>query len=247
MLCEKPFAITAADAAACFDAAEVADRLCIEGLMWRHHPQTRLAQQLVDDGAIGRLSHIRAALSVNVAPGDIRRIGKLGGGAVLDLGCYCISGIRLFGGQPLRVSAAQVVDTAEGADGGDLRLAATFALPGDALELIGTNGKSPFPTRGCADTATSSWNAAACPSDCQPTHPDGSDCPRISTTMMPIASSSRTPHCRSPAELHPLSAEPTRSTKQPRSRPFGRQRPPARGSPCLAPTAPNTSTHGEPS
>jgi len=88
VLCEKPFAITAADAAACFDAAEVADRLCIEGLMWRHHPQTRLAQQLVDDGAIGRLSHIRAALSVNVAPGDIRRIGKLGGGAVLDLGCW---------------------------------------------------------------------------------------------------------------------------------------------------------------
>lgn len=80
VLCEKPFAITAADAAACFDAAEVADRLCIEGLMWRHHPQTRLAQQLVADGAIGRLSHIRAALSVNVAPGDIRRIGKLGGG-----------------------------------------------------------------------------------------------------------------------------------------------------------------------
>jgi predicted dehydrogenase len=160
VLCEKPFAITAADAAACFDAAEVADRLCIEGLMWRHHPQTQLAQQLVADGAIGRLSHIRAALSVNVAPGDIRRIGKLGGGAVLDLGCYCISGIRLFGGQPLRVSAAQVVDTAEGADGGDLRLAATFTLPGDALaqfdvaldfprrdelELIGTNGKITIP------------------------------------------------------------------------------------------------------
>jgi xylose dehydrogenase (NAD/NADP) len=209
VLCEKPFAITAADAAACFDAAEVADRLCIEGFMWRHHPQTQLAQQLVSEGAIGQLSHIRAALSVNVAPGDIRRTGRLGGGAVLDLGCYCISAIRLFGGQPLRVSAAQVVDTAEGADGSDLRLAATFALPGDALaqfdvaldfprrdelELIGTNGKITIPDPWLCRHGTSSWNATAYSSECRPTHPDGSDCPRISTTMMPIGSSSRTPH-----------------------------------------------------
>jgi D-xylose 1-dehydrogenase (NADP+, D-xylono-1,5-lactone-forming) len=133
----------------------------------------------------------------------------LGGGAVLDLGCYCISAIRLFGGQPLRVSAAQVVDTAEGADGSDLRLAATFALPGDALaqfdvaldfprrdelELIGTNGKITIPDPWLCRHGTSSWNATAYSSECRPTHPDGSDCPRISTTMMPIGSSSRTPH-----------------------------------------------------
>ena len=46
VLCEKPFATTAAAAAACFDAADAAGRLCIEGLMWRHHPQTALAQHL---------------------------------------------------------------------------------------------------------------------------------------------------------------------------------------------------------
>ncbi len=160
VLCEKPFAMTAADAAACFDAAEAAGRLCIEGLMWRHHPQTRLAQGLLADGAIGRLAYIRAALTVSVEPGDIRRTGRLGGGASLDLGCYCISAIRLFGGQPLRVAAEQVIDTADGADGGDLRMAATFALPGDALaqsdvaldfprrdelEMIGAGGKITVP------------------------------------------------------------------------------------------------------
>jgi predicted dehydrogenase len=160
VLCEKPFAMTAADAAACFDAADAAGRMCIEGLMWRHHPQTRLAQTLLADGAIGRLAHIRAALSVDVAPGDIRRTGRLGGGASLDLGCYCISAIRLFGGQPVRVSAEQVVDSADGAEGGDLRLAATLALAGDVLaqfdvaldfprrdelELIGTGGKITIP------------------------------------------------------------------------------------------------------
>ena len=156
VLCEKPFALTAADAAACFDAAESAGRYCIEGLMWRHHPQTRLAQQLIADGALGRLAHIRAALTVDVPPGDIRRIGRLGGSAVLDLGCYCLSAIRLFAGQPTRVAAMQVVDPAEGADGADLRLAATLTLPDDVLaqfdvaldfprrdelELVGTAGK----------------------------------------------------------------------------------------------------------
>ena len=160
VLCEKPLAPTAAEATACFDAAEAADRLCIEGLMWRHHPQTLLAQQLLADGTIGRLAHIRAALTVDVPPGDIRRTGRLGGGASLDLGCYCLSAIRLFGGQPLRVAATQVVDPAEGADGGDLRLAATLALPDDVqaqfdvaldfprrdeLELIGTAGKITLP------------------------------------------------------------------------------------------------------
>jgi predicted dehydrogenase len=160
VLCEKPFAMTAADAAACFDAADAAGRVCIEGLMWRHHPQTRLAQELLADGAIGRLAHIRAALSVDVQPGDIRRTGRLGGGASLDLGCYCVSAIRLFGGQPVRVSAEQVVDIADGAEGGDLRLAATLALADDVLaqfdvaldfprrdelELIGTGGKITIP------------------------------------------------------------------------------------------------------
>jgi predicted dehydrogenase len=165
VLCEKPFATTAADAAACFDAADAAGRHCIEGLMWRHHPQTLLAQKLIADGAIGDVAFIRAALTVSVDPGDIRRTGRLGGGASLDLGCYCISAIRLFGGQPRTVSAAQVVDTAPGADGGDLRLAATLTLPGpagsggalaqldvaldyprrDELEIIGSAGKIVVP------------------------------------------------------------------------------------------------------
>jgi len=160
VLCEKPLAMTAADADASFEAAEAAGRLCIEGLMWRHHPQTLLVQRLLAEGAIGALAYIRAALTVDVPAGDIRRTGALGGGAVLDLGCYCISAVRLFGGQPVRVAAARVVDPAPGADGGDLRLSATLALPHDVLaqfdvaldfprrdelELIGTAGKIVVP------------------------------------------------------------------------------------------------------
>ncbi len=160
VLCEKPLAMTADDATRVFDAADAADRLCIEGLMYRHHPQTRLAQRLVDDGAIGTVAHIRAALTVSAPVGDIRRTAALGGGASLDLGCYCVSAIRLFGGHPDRVFATRVLDTAAGAHGADVRTAAMLDLPGevsaqfdvaldfprrDELEIIGTEGKLTIP------------------------------------------------------------------------------------------------------
>lgn len=160
VLCEKPLATTAQDASAVFDAAEAAGRQVVEGLMWRRHPRTILAQQLIADGRIGKLLHVRAALSVSAPPGDIRRTGPLGGGAHLDLGCYCISAIRLFGGEPESVSAMSITDTAEGADGADLRTAATMSLPDeriaqfdvaldfprrDELELIGSTGTLTLP------------------------------------------------------------------------------------------------------
>ena len=157
VLCEKPFATSAADAARCFDAAEAAGRHCIEGLMYRHHPQTTLARKLVADGAIGRLAYIRAALTVSVPPDDIRRSIALGGGALGDLGCYCVSAIRLFAGEPTRVAATRILD---GDAGVDLRMAATLRLPGDVLaqfdvaldltrrdelELVGTEGRLVVP------------------------------------------------------------------------------------------------------
>ena len=154
VLCEKPLATSAAR---CFDAAETAGRRCVEGLMYRHHPQTILARKLVAGGAIGRLAHVRAALSVSVPPDDIRRSPELGGGALGDLGCYCASAIRLFAGEPERVWATQARD---GEGGVDLRLAATLRLPADVLaqfdvaldltrrdelELVGTEGRLTVP------------------------------------------------------------------------------------------------------
>jgi len=58
---------------ALFHAADAAGRLCTEGFMWRLHPQTTLARQLVAEGAIGRLAHIRAALRITTPPDDVRR------------------------------------------------------------------------------------------------------------------------------------------------------------------------------
>jgi xylose dehydrogenase (NAD/NADP) len=130
VLCEKPFATSPEDAARCFEAASAAGKLCVEGFMYRYHPQTTLTRRLVADGEIGPLSTVRAALTVSIPPGDIRRSVELGGGALGDLGCYCVSAMRLFAGRPERVFAEQLRD---GADGVDLRMAATLRLPGGVL------------------------------------------------------------------------------------------------------------------
>ena len=151
VLCEKPFVTTAADADRCFAAAESAGRLCAEALMWRYHPQTDLARSLVRQGAIGDLLLVRAALTRDVPEGDIRRVRNLGGGSYLDLGCYCASALRLFGGDPQRVHAEAVYDD----DGVDLRMVASLRLENgvlgqldvglthtrrDELELVGSTG-----------------------------------------------------------------------------------------------------------
>ena len=115
VLCEKPFAVSPEDARRAFDAAADARRVCAEALMYRYHPQTVLAQRLVRQGSIGTLTCIRSALSTTVPAGDIRRDRALGGGAYLDLGCYCMSAARLFGGNPLRLYAEAVRD-ANGVD-----------------------------------------------------------------------------------------------------------------------------------
>jgi xylose dehydrogenase (NAD/NADP) len=149
VLCEKPFAWSAADAASCFDAAEAAGRVCAEGFMWRTHPQTLLAQRLIAEGAIGRPATIRAALRVSVGPGDIRRSPELGGGALGDLGCYPVSAIRLFGGEPARVSADAVFEAVDTRLGGVLQsrdgvlgvFDCALDLPrADELDIVGTEG-----------------------------------------------------------------------------------------------------------
>jgi D-xylose 1-dehydrogenase (NADP+, D-xylono-1,5-lactone-forming) len=152
VLCEKPFALSPEAARQAFDAAAGARLVCAEGFMYRYHPQTALVRKLIEQGAIGALQHLRSALSVIVPAGDIRRNRALGGGAYLDLGSYCMSAARLFGGNPERLYAEVVRD----AGGVDTRLAATMRLEHDVLaqfdvgldlprrdelELIGTEGK----------------------------------------------------------------------------------------------------------
>jgi predicted dehydrogenase len=106
VLCEKPIGLTAAEAQQLLDAAQKRPELKVmEAFMYRHHPQWQRAQRLVTEGKIGELRTIQSFFSYyNVDPGNIRNMAEIGGGALMDIGCYCISLSRfLFGAKPQRV------------------------------------------------------------------------------------------------------------------------------------------------
>ena len=101
VLCEKPLSRRARDVEAAFAAADRAGRLLSEAFMYRHNPQTVRAKQLVDAGAIGELRLVRAAFSYGLYDSaNIRLRTDLEGGALMDIGCYAVSGARLFAGEP---------------------------------------------------------------------------------------------------------------------------------------------------
>jgi D-xylose 1-dehydrogenase (NADP+, D-xylono-1,5-lactone-forming) len=130
VLCEKPLTRRVADAERAFDAADAAGRLLMEAFMWRHNPQTQTIAKLVADGAIGQLRLVRTTFSFMLGDsGDVRLDPALDGGALMDLGCYCISGVRLLAGEPEAV-AGHAVTTAAGVD---TRFTATLRHGGDVL------------------------------------------------------------------------------------------------------------------
>jgi len=140
VLCEKPLARFPADVERAFDAAEREDRLLMEAFMWRHHPQTQRLHELVNGGAIGELRLVRATFSFTLRAEDVRLDPALAGGALMDVGCYCVSGSRLLAGEPLQVSARQVL----GPSGVDMRLAGTLVFPGDVLAQVDCAFDLPF-------------------------------------------------------------------------------------------------------
>jgi predicted dehydrogenase len=106
VLCEKPIAMTTAEAQELVDAAHAYPHLKVmEAFMYRHHPQWQMARQLVADGKIGELRTIQSFFSYyNVDPNNIRNMADIGGGGLMDIGCYNISYSRfIFGSEPQRV------------------------------------------------------------------------------------------------------------------------------------------------
>jgi xylose dehydrogenase (NAD/NADP) len=151
VLCEKPLSRHPAEVKRAFDAAERANRLLTEAFMYRHNPQTSRLKELVDGGEIGELRVIRAAFSFTIThEANIRLAAELDGGALMDVGCYCVSGARLLAGEPERVYGVSVeergVDTVfagtlEFAGGVVAHFDCGFRLPmRDELEIVGTKG-----------------------------------------------------------------------------------------------------------
>jgi predicted dehydrogenase len=130
VLCEKPLARDPAAVEGAFDVAERAGLVLSEAFMYRHHPQTIRLEQLVADGAIGTLRAIRSSFSfVLEDPADVRLSSALDGGALMDLGCYCVSASRLLAGEPEAVAGVQ----ATGGDGVDVSFAGALRFAGDVV------------------------------------------------------------------------------------------------------------------
>jgi xylose dehydrogenase (NAD/NADP) len=130
VLCEKPLGRRPDEVERAFDLAERFDRLLMEAFMYRHHPQTRKLEAVVASGAIGELRQLRSSFSFTLRdPTDVRLLPELDGGALMDLGCYCISGCRLLGGEPEQVAGFQHV----GPTGVDVRFDGLLRFRGDIL------------------------------------------------------------------------------------------------------------------
>ena len=129
VLCEKPLAMTAAEAEEMVRACSNEGVLLMEAFMYRLHPSWEAVRDLVASGRIGRVRAVQSWFSYfNDDPGNIRNVPELGGGALYDIGCYCINLSRmLYGGEPTGIEASVTRD----ATGTDVLTSAILAFDDD--------------------------------------------------------------------------------------------------------------------
>jgi predicted dehydrogenase len=153
VLCEKPMGLDAADA----------ERLCAvpagvhvaEAFMVRYHPQWLRAREIAASGELGEVRAVRAVFAYhNTDPANVRNMADIGGGGILDIGCYPVTGGRFFfGAEPQRVVALVDRDATFGTDrqaaviadfgGGRMLdfLVSTQLVNTQRIEVIGTRGR----------------------------------------------------------------------------------------------------------
>jgi len=133
VLCEKPYSRRPHEVEEAFAVAERSGLVLMEAFMYRHHPQVRRVSELVAGGAIGRLRSIHATFGFRLEnEEDVRLRQELDGGALMDVGCYCVSGARLLAGEPVRVEGEQVL----GPTGVDLAFYGTLRFPDDVVAQL---------------------------------------------------------------------------------------------------------------
>ena len=109
VLCEKPFAMTRSEAEEMFAEAAKAKRVLVEAFMYRSHPLTHSFIDAVRGGEIGELKMLRTSFCYKTSriDGNVRFDRKLGGGGLMDVGCYCINFSRMLAGEePTEVHAS---------------------------------------------------------------------------------------------------------------------------------------------
>jgi predicted dehydrogenase len=173
VLCEKPISMSSTEARQLLEASQLKPHLKVmEAFMYRFHPQWIQAKKLVVEGRIGELKTIQCFFSYyNVDPNNIRNIKEVGGGGMMDIGCYCISQSRfIFGKEPARVFGIAEFDGAMGTDkiaSGILDFStgtATFTcstqmMPYQRVNILGTEGRIEIeiPVNAPPDAATRIW------------------------------------------------------------------------------------------
>ncbi|NCO37597.1 MAG: gfo/Idh/MocA family oxidoreductase [Armatimonadetes bacterium CG_4_10_14_3_um_filter_66_18] len=120
VLCEKPLTVNHAEAMRMVDAAKASDVFLMEAFMYRCHPQTAKLVELIRDGAVGEVRVIQAHFGYSLAGsanpyGNIRLQNAVGGGAIMDVGCYTVSACRLVAGAALGQSCSAEPEGVSGA------------------------------------------------------------------------------------------------------------------------------------
>jgi predicted dehydrogenase len=154
VLCEKPLALSAAEARSLLAVRDRTGVVIGEAFMTRTHPQWRRVRELIASGRIGDLRLVTGHFSYyRRDPNDVRSKVEWGGGVLLDIGCYPVTMSRwLFGAEPLEVSAVLERDPELGVDrlvSGLLRFPtgqAAFTVAGQAalfqqMQIFGTKGR----------------------------------------------------------------------------------------------------------
>ncbi len=155
VLCEKPIGLNLAEAEKLLEAAKKQPKLKVmEAFMYRHHPQWQRARQMVVEEEIGELRTIQTFFAYyNDNPSNIRNMADLGGGGLMDIGCYCISLSRfIFDAEPERVYGIIEVDPQFGVDrlvsgimdfgqGTSTFTCGTQLAPYQRVNILGTEGR----------------------------------------------------------------------------------------------------------
>lgn len=118
VLCEKPFAMNAAQARRMVIEANQSRRLLVEAFHYRYHPYFERVLELLSDGVIGKVRHVKAQFDVRIPynPLEFRHNPMLGGGALMDLGCYPVHWVRAILGSEPRVVRAACEESDRGVD-----------------------------------------------------------------------------------------------------------------------------------
>lgn len=118
VLCEKPIAVTADEARTLLKVRDRSGVYIQEAFMVRTHPQWQRAKAMVDAGELGDVRALSGFFSyLNTDARNVRNVKELGGGGLLDIGCYLVNVSRfIFGGEPIRVAGAVELDPAFGVD-----------------------------------------------------------------------------------------------------------------------------------